>query len=202
VTETTTHSSGDGRQPAADSPPNRNAAEHSRRTFLFKVALLANGVVGAVLAVPVIGYLLGPVLNRNGNANHWVPVGNLEQFPPGETRLAQFRNPNGSPADGQTRTLPCWVRHISDNKFQVFAINCAHMECPVRWFPQSRLFMCPCHGGVYYENGAVASGPPPRGLYEYKYRVDGKRLMIWAGELPTLSTQASVARPGSSPCQG
>jgi hypothetical protein len=26
--------------------------------------------------------------------------------------------------------------------------------------------------------------------------------MIWAGELPTLSTEASIARPGRSPCQG
>jgi Rieske Fe-S protein len=32
-------------------------------------------------------------------------------------------------------------------------MNCAHLGCPVTWFPQSGLFMCPCHGGVYYENG-------------------------------------------------
>ena len=62
---------------------------------------------------------------------------------------------------------PCWVRNIDGNNFQVFAINCAHLGCPVRWFPQSRLFMCPCHGGVYYEDGARASGPPERGLFEY-----------------------------------
>jgi hypothetical protein len=30
--------------------------------------------------------------------------------------------------------------------------------------------MCPCHGGVYYEDGSYASGPPPRGLYEYDIR--------------------------------
>ena len=52
--------------------------------------------------------------------------------------------------------------------FQVFAINCAHLGCPVRWFPESRLFMCPCHGGVYYEDGSRASGPPPRGLYRVR----------------------------------
>ena len=44
-------------------------------------------------------------------------------------------------------------------KFQVFAVNCAHLGCPVRWFPQSSLFMCPCHGGVYYRDGSRASGP-------------------------------------------
>ncbi|MGC2544526.1 MAG: (2Fe-2S)-binding protein, partial [Silvibacterium sp.] len=73
---------------------------------------------------------------------------------------------------------------------------------PVHWFPQSKLFMCPCHGGVYYQNGDVAAGPPPRGLYQYEYKVVGNQLMIWAGELPTLSTQASTTKSGSSPCLG
>ncbi len=45
------------------------------------------------------------------------------------------------------------------HKFLVFAVNCAHLGCPVAWFPQSGLFMCPCHGGVYYANGERASGP-------------------------------------------
>ena len=59
------------------------------------------------------------------------------------------------------------------DRFQVFAINCAHLGCPVRWFPESGLFMCPCHGGVYYDDGARASGPPPRGLY--RVRVQDRR---------------------------
>jgi Rieske Fe-S protein len=41
----------------------------------------------------------------------------------------------------------------------------------VSWFPQSGLFMCPCHGGVYYSNGERASGPPPRGLFHCAWRV-------------------------------
>jgi Rieske Fe-S protein len=182
--------------------PTTQPSQHSRRTFLFKLALLANGAVGAVLAVPILGYILGPVFKRGRSYEYWIPLGFLHQFPEGETRLAHFHNPDGSPADGQTRTLPCWVRHIKQNQFQVFAINCAHMGCPVHWFPQSKLFMCPCHGGVYYQDGARAAGPPPRGLFEYKYKIVGDRLMIRAGQLPTLATHASIAAPGSSPCQG
>ena len=55
--------------------------------------------------------------------------------------------------------------------FLVLAVNCAHLGCPVEWFPESGLFMCPCHGGVYYANGERASGPPPRGLFRCVYRV-------------------------------
>ncbi|MFP6640608.1 MAG: Rieske 2Fe-2S domain-containing protein, partial [Myxococcota bacterium] len=83
--------------------------------------------------------------------------------------------------------IPCWVRHISTDRFQIFAINCAHLGCPVRWFPQSGLFMCPCHGGVYYEDGSRASGPPPRGLYEYEYRIHKNRLEVRGGQTPNLS---------------
>jgi hypothetical protein len=77
------------------------------------------------------------------------------------------------------------VRRISDDHFQVFAINCAHLGCPVRWFPQSGLFMCPCHGGAYYRDGSRASGPPERGLFEYPYKIENGVLAIQAGELPT-----------------
>jgi Rieske Fe-S protein len=83
------------------------------------------------------------------------------------------------------------VRRASAQQFQVFAINCAHLGCPVRWFSQSKLFMCPCHGGAYYEDGSRASGPPERGLFEYKYKISGNSLLIHAGDMPTLATQAS-----------
>jgi Rieske Fe-S protein len=47
--------------------------------------------------------------------------------------------------------------------------------------------MCPCHGGVFYEDGSHAAGPPPRELYEYKYKVENDHLWIEAGYLPTLA---------------
>ena len=76
------------------------------------------------------------------------------------------------PWDGATADIPCWVRRIEGEKFQIFAINCTHLGCPVRWFQESHLFMCPCHGGAFYEDGSHASGPPPRGLYEYEYKIE------------------------------
>ena len=72
------------------------------------------------------------------------------------------------------------------DQFLVFAINCTHLGCPVTWFPQSGLFMCPCHGGVYYENGDHASGPPPRRLYRMPWRVHEGQLEVQAPHLPTL----------------
>jgi menaquinol-cytochrome c reductase iron-sulfur subunit len=175
-------------------PESVRAAKHSRRSFMFKLALLANGAVGAVLAVPIIGYLLGPAM-RKGGYDSWIKLGTLSDFPEGETRLVDFRNPVTTSWDGQTGDIPCWVRRVSGTTFQVFAINCAHLGCPVRWFAQSQLFLCPCHGGAYYADGARASGPPERGLFEYAHKVSGDTLMINAGQMPTLATKASVETP-------
>jgi Rieske Fe-S protein len=174
-----------------DLAPEAKAAAHTRRVFLFKVAVGLNALVGAVLAVPLIGYLLGPAMKKRASVGSWVPIGDLSSFPVGETRLAEFRSPEASFDDGETAKVSCWVRRVSAQQFQVFAINCAHLGCPVRWFAESKLFMCPCHGGAYYEDGRRASGPPERGLFEYRYKVAGNSLVIHAGDMPTLSTEAS-----------
>ena len=172
----------------------------SRRAFLTKVALGFNAVVAAALGVPIVRYVLSPIAReRRPGYESWLSLGSLEQFPAGQTRLATYRNPVENSSDGETATIPCWVRHIDGDEFQVFAINCAHLGCPVRWFPQSELFMCPCHGGVYYSDGSRASGPPERGLFEYRYKIEGGQLLIKAGEIPTPGRLAAVAA-GKTPC--
>jgi Rieske Fe-S protein len=173
--------------------PADKAAAHTRRTFLFKIAVFLNAAVGAVLAVPIAGYLLGPALKKSSDTGSWIDIGSADDFPVGETRLVDFKSPVASLGDGETAKVACWVRRITQQQFQVFAINCAHLGCPVRWFAQSKLFMCPCHGGAYYEDGSRASGPPERGLFEYKYKFTGNVLSIHAGDMPTLATQASCA---------
>lgn len=172
--------------------------ESSRRGILLKAGLLINSAAGVVLGVPIIRYLLAPVI---GESESWLSLGSLDGFPSGETRLATYRNPVVHPGDGQTVNTPCWVRRVEGEKFQVFAINCAHLGCPVRWFPQSGLFMCPCHGGVYYEDGSRASGPPERGLFEYAYKIEQGALFIKAGKLPTTgSPSAGLVSIKKSPC--
>src|SRR5580692_3436902 len=165
----------------------------SRRNMLMILGIGINAVAGILFSVPIIGYIFAPARRREMSADlAWVSLGKITQFPEGETRLATYRNPLVRPSDGDTANIPCWVRHISAGKWQVFAINCTHLGCPVRWFPQSGLFMCPCHGGAYYADGARASGPPPRGLFEYRYTVEHGNLLVHAGQMPT--TGVPVAR--------
>jgi Rieske Fe-S protein len=177
-----------------------NEATISRRGLFMKMGILFNGLVATALAVPIVGFVLSAITRGRANAYlSWVPLGSVNDFPEGETRLATFRNPNVMPTDGKTVDTACWVRRIEGDQFQVFAINCAHLGCPVRWFAQSGLFMCPCHGGAYYRDGSRASGPPERGLFEYPNKVQNGIVTIQAGELFTPS--AGAAPPGKKfPC--
>jgi Rieske Fe-S protein len=172
--------------------------------MLMKLGILLNGAAGIVLAVPIVRYLLSPVLReRKPGYESWLSLGPVALYPAGQTRLATFQNPKADPTDGVTADIPCWVRNIDGEKFQVFAINCAHLGCPVRWFPQSGLFLCPCHGGAYYSDGSRASGPPERGLFEYHYKLQQGHLLIEAGEMPTAgapSASLTNITKGSSPC--
>ena len=168
----------------------------SRRRFLMNVGIALNAIVGAAVAVPVIAYLFGPVLRRKEYLQ-WIAIGNASDFAPGEIRLVTYRNPFSDSWDGDTAKVPAYVRCVEPGNFTVFAINCAHLGCPVRWFSESQLFMCPCHGGVYYADGSRASGPPERGLFTYEAKVEGGKLMINAGQMPTLQNRA-----GTVPCPG
>jgi Rieske Fe-S protein len=172
----------------------------SRRSFLFKVSIAVNAVVAAAIATPVVGYLLGSI-RKKGGYDSWIALGQVSDYHEGETVLATYRNPFTHEWDGDTGNVACYVRRETGNAFTVFAVNCAHLGCPVRWFPQSELFMCPCHGGVYYSNGDRAAGPPERGLFTYDNHVTGGKLMIDAGQMPTLANEAKLVK-GILPCPG
>jgi Rieske Fe-S protein len=161
-----------------------------RRTFLQWLTYAAGAAAAAVLGVPLVGYLLGPLRKHRVQ---WIGIGAPSIFPVDETRLVTFQNPLGEPWDGMVAHTGVYIRNLGkddkqQDRFLVFAMNCAHLGCPVTWFPQSGLFMCPCHGGVYYEDGERAAGPPTRGLFHCVWRVRAGELEIQAPHLPTLQS--------------
>jgi Rieske Fe-S protein len=173
----------------------------TRRGIFIIFGTILNAAAGLAIGIPVLRYLFSPkIRERRPGYDSWVPLGPVSSFPTGETRFATFLNPVVGPSDGETAKVSCWVRNIDGRQFQIFAINCAHLGCPVRWFPQSNLFMCPCHGGAYYADGARASGPPERGLFEYRYKIEGETLYIEAGQMPTPGSSLASLRVRRSTC--
>jgi cytochrome b6-f complex iron-sulfur subunit len=54
------------------------------------------------------------------------------------------------------------------NTYRAVSAICPHLGCTVNFVPGSKLpFVCPCHGSHFNSNGAVVSGPSPRGLTWY-----------------------------------
>jgi Rieske Fe-S protein len=160
-------------------------AQPDRRGVLKLLSIVFGALAALAAGIPIIGYLLGPMTRLL--RDRWVDLGPVEGFPLHQTRLVDFENPLRRPWDGVSGRSAAYVRRTGVSEFKVFAINCTHLGCPVSWFPQSGLFMCPCHGGIYYEDGARASGPPPRGLYQYAARIENGRLQILTGHMPTLN---------------
>ena len=154
-----------------------------------KISLGLGGLAAFAVTVPVLGALLAPLLGKEDQ--EWVTVGADKDFGPGTVTLVTFQNPDSKAYAGITANTASWLRKDLNNNFIAFAVNCSHLGCPVRWEKDARLFMCPCHGGVYYHDGSVASGPPPRALSQYKVRVYKGNVQIQTGPIPITNLRAS-----------
>jgi Rieske Fe-S protein len=168
-----------------------------RRTVFHWLTYFVGAAAGLLVAIPFVAYLLG--LPRKKKTD-WLSLGPVSDFPQEQTRLAVIRdNPLGEKWDGLTAHTGVYVRNLGKQEgreqFLVFAVNCAHLGCPVTWFQESGLFMCPCHGGVYYANGERASGPPPRGLFQCVWRVQDGKLEIQPPHYPTLQDTLDGKQP-------
>lgn len=163
--------------------------EIDRRKFLVKLSLGLASISAVVAAIPVVSALIAPLLeNKN---QKWRTVGKASDFKTGSTSLVTFINADPKPYAGVTAKSAAWLRRDDQKNFIAFAVNCTHLGCPVRWVNEAHLFMCPCHGGVYYADGTVAAGPPPKALTKYEVRVYRDEVQIKTAPLPITNITAS-----------
>ncbi|MGA3172416.1 MAG: Rieske 2Fe-2S domain-containing protein [Chthoniobacteraceae bacterium] len=154
----------------------------SRRSFFSKLCIALSGVCAVILGVPVVGFVIAPLFRKM--PRQWVTVGKIGDFEIGKTVSVPFNDPSPLPWAGITAKNAAWLRRNSATEFIAFSVNCTHLGCPVRWLPDAELFMCPCHGGVYYKDGTVAAGPPPRPLNRYAVRVVNDQVQLQPTAIP------------------
>lgn len=140
-----------------------------RRRLLAGLAAGLATLAGGALLVPWMRLFLGPATRDDPET--WMAVGTVGDFTVGETVRVTYRDPAPLPWAGFVARNAAWVRREPDGRFVAFTTYCTHVGCPVRWEEEARLFLCPCHGGAFYADGAVAAGPPPRPLDRYPIRV-------------------------------
>jgi len=160
--------------------------EISRRKFFEKLCFGLGGLCAAVLGLPLVGFVFAPLFRKT--PEKWMSLGKVSDFEMGKTVNVVIQDPSPLPWAGITSKSGAWLRRTEENTFIAFSVNCTHLGCPVRWLPDAELFMCPCHGGVYYKNGDVAAGPPPKPLFRYEVRVRNGEVEIKSAAIPITTT--------------
>jgi menaquinol-cytochrome c reductase iron-sulfur subunit len=153
-----------------------------RRRFLSRISIALSAAAAAVVGVPVVGFLLSPLTRKP--PRQWRRVGAVDGFKVGETVSVTFEDAAALPWSGVSARTAAWLRRDDEASFTAFAVNCTHLGCPVQWFADPKLFLCPCHGGVYNADGSVAGGPPPKPLGRYPVRVHDGQVEILASPIP------------------
>lgn len=174
-----------------DRKPLEEQAEESfgslltRRHMLMAVSIAAGGFASVIAGLPLVGFLLAPLFRKQPPV--WRTVGPLTKFPVGETSKVIFEDSSSIAWGGNESETAAWLRRIDENTFEAFAVDCTHLGCPVRWEAAAELFMCPCHGGVYYKDGQVAAGPPPHSLQQFPVRILNNAVEVEWRKLPAVA---------------
>lgn len=179
----------ESKEQAEQAPSDDQSQSPERRRFLTKVIGGLTAVGAAIVAVPSLGVLFSPI--RREASGVWRQVGSLDDFPVGQTVQVNYLDPEPLEWAGFSAETAAWVRRTADDEFVAFSSYCTHVGCPVRWEEGARMFLCPCHGGAFHENGSVAAGPPPRPLTRYEMRIVDRQVQLQTAPIPRADPEGT-----------
>jgi menaquinol-cytochrome c reductase iron-sulfur subunit len=163
----------------------------TRRNLLIALSVAAGTIASAIVALPLAGFLIAPIFRKQPGV--WRDVGPLDGFRIGDTSKVTFEDSSSLSWGGAASETAAWLRRDGESQFTAFAVDCTHLGCPVRWEASAELFMCPCHGGVYYKDGTVAAGPPPHALQQFPVRILNNTVQVEWRELPVVAQRCKHA---------
>ena len=152
-----------------------DVASPGRRRSLAIFFWAATGLVSAALGIPIVAYVVGPLLRvRRPTAVRVAPIADLPLDRPQRVEFIQRRR-DGWVTEGGRRSA--WVVRRADG-VRVYDPRCTHLGCAYHWHAQTGQFLCPCHNGLFDIEGRVTGGPPPRPLDTYESRVEDGVLYV------------------------
>jgi menaquinol-cytochrome c reductase iron-sulfur subunit len=164
----------------------------TRRAILSGGVVAAGGIASAAIALPAIGFALGPVFDEQEVP--WQNAGPPSDFAPDDYTPKTITIESSDVGEAGKTTV--YIRKgnsdlgESPNEYVAISTRCAHVGCPVRWVGPAQRFVCPCHGGVYDALGRVEGGPPVRPLDRFKTRVRNGQVQIG----PRFSVNSDLER--------
>lgn len=147
-----------------------------RRSFLGALIGVGAVGVGALLSIPLVRFALHPILAKT-TETAWSDLGAADEF-------ASLASPvklliKVEQRDGWRKIISeksVYVTKSADGQLRVLSSICPHLGCSITWNDAKTQFICPCHVGVFSPDGALVSGPPPRGMDELETQVEDGRL--------------------------
>jgi menaquinol-cytochrome c reductase iron-sulfur subunit len=193
---------------------------YDRSVFLSAATIGVGGLIGAVVTVPVLGFMVLPSF-ESADAED-VDLGPISNFPEGKFVIATYlENPDEGPVSRRT----AYVRNNGSSSegapsFTILFSRCVHLGCPVQangpfegdpisYRAQRRpevtlqpvlaqSFGCPCHGGQYDAEGRRTAGPPVRSMDRYEFSIRNGNLFVSkifsVGEIEGAGANARMLR--------
>jgi Rieske Fe-S protein len=152
----------------------------TRRRFMTTTTHTAGAIAASAIALPALGFALGPVFERVDE--RWESVGAPDDFSADTYVPKVFTE---TPGIGEVGKTTVYMRKHNESidgpqkdsydGYIALSTRCMHLGCPVRFSAAAERFICPCHGGVYDFQGKRTGGPPVRPLDRFYTRVrDGQ----------------------------
>jgi menaquinol-cytochrome c reductase iron-sulfur subunit len=156
------------------------ANSQDRRRFLSRCTIGLLSVITALLAAPVVAYVVAPLRRRASKQGEMVEIGPLAELPLGKWLLLPIDVVLQNGWEEVRERHSIYVRRTGDKPAEVSVLSplCPHLGCPVGWVPDDGKFKCPCHGGIFSTDGSHVSGPPPRALDPLQFEVRNGHLWV------------------------
>jgi len=195
---------------------------YTRSRFLEASTLGLGAAIGAVVTLPVLGFMVLPSFTNleEGEAD----LGPIDNFPKDKFMIASYL---ANPTAGEVTRRTAFVRNNGPSEsgepsFTILYSRCVHLGCPVQ--PNGPIdeaetknvngvelrpvlaqsFGCPCHGGLYDAEGNRQAGPPVRSMDRYAFSIKDGHLVLGelfaVGNVSGTGANATISRyPWSVP---
>ena len=133
------------------------------------------GALGLATAYPMLRYILPPEAQAPESTS--VSAAKVGDIKPNGSKIFKFGN---SPA---LLVLKPGGDPLNASDYAAFTAVCSHLNCTVQYREDLEEIWCACHNGHFDLNGNVISGPPPKGLTQFRVAIKGEEIFVSSEEV-------------------
>jgi menaquinol-cytochrome c reductase iron-sulfur subunit len=154
----------------------------TRRFFTGLVVAGGSAVLAGIVGIPALILSFSPILKR-APGERWRRVGKLDEFSLGTVQQAQLEvDRRDWPRSAPSQAV--FVLRQTPDRVVVFSRSCTDLGCPLDYDVGSACFFCPCHGGIFGQDGEPLAGPTKQPMYRFAHRIRDDVLEIDVASLP------------------